>query len=383
MRHGNVLLAVAVGLILASLLPLLAGCHGSSGTLAIAFSGDEIIGVWWYSGGVDDEGQEYTLAQLPYLQYLKITFRADGTYTVAYRYCEAEEVSDEGTWEFHAATQQFRSTSGMFGEQVLLLPDNRLEAHDYTGEWILHYIRTETTNACDRADPGRQAINGDWWYYGGEDRNGKQYTLADLIYLQYVKVTFNPNGTYTSYSKYCNQPEHVNAQGTWTFDPSTGQYITTGGLLGDQHMSVQDDRFEVKDYSTFWDLYFHRAETTNTCDRADPGRDAILGQWWYSGGMTPDGNEYTLADLAPLEYVFIIFANDGTYQGCTKVCGQDEQQADGGIWSFDPLTGTWVIESGFLGQGAASIKDGRLSARDWTGEWTLYHVRPETRNICD
>jgi hypothetical protein len=196
MRHRNILLAVAVILILASLLPLLGGCHGSSGTLAIAITGDEIIGVWWYAGGIDDEGEEYTLAQLPYLQYLKLTFRADGTYTVAYKYCEAEEVSDEGTWEFDAATQQFRSTSGMFGEQVLLLPDNRLEAHDYTGEWTLHYVHTETTNTCERADPGREAILGQWWYSGGMDPDGDEYALADLVPLEYVQLIFDNDGTY-------------------------------------------------------------------------------------------------------------------------------------------------------------------------------------------
>ena len=381
MRHGNVLLSVAVIVILACLIPLFSGCHGSSGTLAVAVRGDEIVGVWWYSGGVDDEGQPYTLAQLPFLQYCKYTFRTDGTYTAAFKYCDDNEITDEGTWEFDAATQQFKSTSGMFGEQVLYLRNNRLEARDWTGEWVLHYIRAETTNPCDRADPGRQAINGDWWYYGGRDRDGQQYTLADLPYLQYVKLTFDPDGTYTSYGKYCDQPEQQDA-GTWTFDPMTGLYIITGGLLRDQHMSVDNDRFGVKDYSTFWDLYFHRTQTTNPCDRAEPGRDAVLGGWWYSGGMDPDGNEYTLADLAPLEFVQLIFDNDGTYQGRSKYCGQAERQTPG-TWSFDPLIGTWVIESGFLGQGDVSIKNGHLEARDWTGEWTLYHVRPETRNTCN
>ncbi len=265
MRHRDILLSVAVILILACLIPLLAGCHGSSGALAVLFSGNEIVGVWWYSGGLNPDGEEYALADLPYLQYFKFTFRGDGTYTAAFKYCDSDETTDEGTWEFDAATQQFRSTSGMFGEQVLFLRNNRLEAKDFTREWTLYYVTTETTNPCDRAGPGR---------------------------------------------------------------------------------------------------------------------DAIFGGWWYSGGMDPDGNEYTLADLLPLEYVHLLFNGDGTYDAFSKYCGQNEHQA-GGTWSFDPLIGTWVIESGFLGQGDISIKNGRLEARDWTGEWTLYHVRPETRNTCD
>ncbi|MFO7946123.1 MAG: hypothetical protein R6V19_04835 [Armatimonadota bacterium] len=363
-------------------LTLLMGCHGSGAPAGLQTDADEIVGIWWYSGGIDDLGNAYTLADLPFLQYFRIEFRTAGTFVISHKYCGQDEETNAGTWQYDANTNTvILDTAGFEGSRMYFRND-RLEANDWTGDWTLYFITDETTNPCDERINPAEGVVGDWWYSGGIDDEGVQYALSDLQYLQYIRLTFNADGTYQAAYKYCEGVE-MPGGGTWTIAPATGELYAVGDLIGGHAIRLRDQCLETRDPDTGWVYFYAGAETSNPCDRFNRGRNHILGDWWYRGGEDEEGSEYDLSDLYPLEYIRLEFFEDGTFNAHVKYCGQAETVTPG-TWSFNPLNGTYRSQTGIFGNGPMAITGDpeELVAHDVTGLWNLYHVRDETRNTC-
>jgi hypothetical protein len=155
-------------------------------------------------------------------------------------------------------------TGDLVGNHAVYLAENRLESRDVDTGWTYFYADSETTNTCDRGANPQAEIVGDWWYEGGVDDEGSAYDLADLPYLEYVRLDFNADGTYDTEYKYCRGLVNTGG-GTWTFNPATGQFDATGDVIGNHVIWHRNGRVETADTQTGWQYFYAASETRNDC----------------------------------------------------------------------------------------------------------------------